>query len=1449
MLSIVVYGRNDNHGYNLHKRVALSINCFAEILQDPDDEILFVDYNTPDEHPSLIETIQDTLTEKARRTVRIIRAYPSVHRPFADKTPFPVIESIARNIGFRRTNPANKWVLSTNTDMILVPRTPGRSFNDILKGLKDGFYLLPRFELPEALWELVDRAKPSEVIARVGKWGMDFAINEVINRPLVRYDAPGDFQLALRRDLFALSGMDERMLLGNVHVDSNLCRRMVSLHGELSSLIDNMFGYHCAHTRTATMVHGRNKISNDFERFVREIKDWRIDAQAETWGLPGGVIEEITLPRQGAIVERVLSKVITPLDKPFEEINWGSGRREALRYSVDHMMPFLASSMAPLPKEYSLGLAVARPDVLAKVLQLWIELGFKGQVGMRQEDLRRFSQSASFASLPLATNIRPCTEDEFLQDHDLFLFEFGLAAEAHAEGEVAAPVELDGDQLSAVQEVLERFIVVERERTLLNPPRRAMFIGAANNRFEPLVNDNFDVTHTPFTSRVRQGFLHVAPQDRKRTNFDPRELAVAIQKADHRSNTPPTDEIVRMWAEIQDFIRSGSANFLVTRAHRDLLRVARAHNIAGADVEQAEQAISSLDQARLSNTKQGHITAKLLDDDEPVLPRINKLADPRDWENAEWWRMVSRFFGGSDSYSSYNRHRDVWLQAQMLHALRGFGLNSKANVLVVTTHSDDGYAALSQLAGHVSVCRSAFEPVSPLDRVDRQRWLDVPVLPRSGRITFLDQGLPNLPGAAYDFVIFTRNSAQDHGPYGLIRALENAQRVVKPGGYIVAALDVDVGGALRELAISNDNLAQLLIDIDSKGGLELVDRPDYRLSKDALDLMVNADTEMHRPHFVRARRGGYIAAGMAALRKRDETSPEMWTSIRQSRISWLVGSINNRLEVSEPFRLLQDGVRVEWDDPDGVFARVPRISLPPGRYVLPLTVTPDTHVPDGRKVVGVEIEGPNDIPLLLRDVGADEARKGEVLLPFTVSAAPGQDAIAVSVRLRNFGRAGFVVETGNIRPREDGDDARSSIDLIVRNAVGPNAWRRGEEIVVERDAEKHHFLYGPYQRLQSGWWRLQLSMSATDVKDEQEPIAELEILHGSAGRLPPAVRLTPARLHQGPVTIDIYIPTSASEPAGFAGAFEVRLQYKGGARIILNEFSLTATDGPTVEDTWSFTLHGALDHDTQAVDVWLPATEWMFASGKSGNGQFLLSAGASTITSNFEEGVSSRPIDLRSFSRDGWTRLEASLTGQPHLMAQPVKDLFDGAGAPEDWHLGQGPGVDAFSEVRRLDQIDKRKQSDAPALYISAASLMGSAFIPERSPRAIDPLFKLAGSRSIERARSFVKRHKFDTARVDFADLDYSMQSLPRLRRVLAMKSWLDLFKEIRKSSGQVIVEIHQIEHRRQGPRNSDLLRRRLFGIADEIVLHDEAALQTMRHYFPEMLPRVSMAAQWVASQ
>src|SRR5262245_37087770 len=215
MFSVIIYGRNDSHGYNLHKRAAISFNALAEVMSDPDDEILFVDYNTPDDHPTFPEAIHDTLTDKAKKVIRILRVRPEQHVRMGLKTHLVALESQSRNIALRRSNPRNRWILYTNTDMLLVSRDPKQSLSDILGEVPDGFYQIPRFELPEMLWEAAfDRKDPAGNLVKLRDWSVRYHLNQVVHNFMpMRYDALGDFQAVLREDMFAIHGFDETMIL------------------------------------------------------------------------------------------------------------------------------------------------------------------------------------------------------------------------------------------------------------------------------------------------------------------------------------------------------------------------------------------------------------------------------------------------------------------------------------------------------------------------------------------------------------------------------------------------------------------------------------------------------------------------------------------------------------------------------------------------------------------------------------------------------------------------------------------------------------------------------------------------------------------------------------------------------------------------------------------------------------------------------------------------------------------------------------------------------------------------------------------------------------------------------------------------------------------------------------------------------------------------------------
>lgn len=284
MISILVYGRNDNYGYNLHKRVALSLNNFSLLLQDEDDEIVFVDYNSPRGLPTLVEAIKDTLTERTMARIQVVKIDAEQHEKSAPTTHLKVLEPVARNAGVRRSNPRNRWILSTNTDMLFVEKDVG-GIHETLANLPPGQYGLPRLELPLSFWESLPRSQPEEAVSMVRSWERQFQLHNIaLSHEPHRFDAPGDFQLVLREDFFEVCGFDESMTRG-WHVDSNLAKRLSFERGSVKSLQSVMSGYHCEHTQGETPMHAPNAVSNSLKKYFFDVKGPQTGNSPLNWGL------------------------------------------------------------------------------------------------------------------------------------------------------------------------------------------------------------------------------------------------------------------------------------------------------------------------------------------------------------------------------------------------------------------------------------------------------------------------------------------------------------------------------------------------------------------------------------------------------------------------------------------------------------------------------------------------------------------------------------------------------------------------------------------------------------------------------------------------------------------------------------------------------------------------------------------------------------------------------------------------------------------------------------------------------------------------------------------------------------------------------------------------------------------------------------------------------------
>lgn len=510
MFSVILYGRNDSHGYNLHKRAAISFNAIAEVMSDPDDEILFVDYNTPDDHPTFPEAIHDTLTEKAKKHMRILRVRPEHHAPLKSKTHLVALECQSRNIALRRSNPNNRWILYTNTDMLLVPRTEGESLSDILGAVPDGFYQIPRFELPEMLWEAAfDRRDPANNLKLLRDWSMRFHLNQVVyNFMPMKYDALGDFQAALREDMFAIHGFDESMLLG-WHCDSNLAARLALYRGRVDTLIDKVFGYHCDHTRVAAANNkGRQTRMNNQDRYIWDVATPYVPAQAETWGWPNVDIEEVRLDRETSYQRFTagLDATLEPATVPYVTTSLEWQLYNDLTYDLPHTLPFACDQVVTYPRGTALMIGAARAEFVTRFATAWRAMGFTGPLLVPDE----------FEGLP--TDLAGVTRGPFkelVKQAHLFIFEFGLATQQPEEpvrrGRPASPV--DEKRLKTIARLFRLAASMESETrpTGRKTPRRFIGVNVIYNKYWPLFTDYVGANINPFCSQVLAGIPREDP--------------------------------------------------------------------------------------------------------------------------------------------------------------------------------------------------------------------------------------------------------------------------------------------------------------------------------------------------------------------------------------------------------------------------------------------------------------------------------------------------------------------------------------------------------------------------------------------------------------------------------------------------------------------------------------------------------------------------------------------------------------------------------------------------------------------------------------------------------------------------------------------------------------------------------------------------------------------------
>ena len=853
-----MHGRNDTHGHNLHKRVALSLNCIAQLLAQ-DDEIIFVDWNTPDELPTLIEAIADTLTQACRQHLRILRVRPRQHRRFSQLTHLPVLDAVARNVAIRHCRESSRWLLSTTTDIILAPREQGRRLADIIGPLEPALYHLPRFDLPESLWESVDRQDPVRAIELCASWGSALYLNEIVEaNSIVKYDAPGDFQL-LPLDLAQqMTGFNEEMVF-TYHMDSNLAARASLVVGPVRSLHDDLFLYHCNHYRQGSIHHGPMRAENSWRRFVEQVDQPIVASQTESWGLAGEAIEEVTLPPIGRprIVAALVAATPANADRLWVTSN-GPHSYNRLDYRPEHVVSFVADLLTTLPKDAELGMFSATEGLLRLLAEAWPLLGFVHPILVPDDRL-------ASSQLPIAV----APEAEIVERATTLLFEFGAGP-----GEDPFASEHSLVRLDEVAESFRHAVARETERALHGRARHQRFlvVNAINTVFERLVADNLAFTYTPFTGRIRYGVVASEP-DALATEITSLAKWLALRMG--RPPPVPYQEVVDALDLITASLAEGRAPpglapVLALFDHPRLAKALGYHpslwNLLASESRRTRPAV------RLAPS----LLVRIAEPETAAPPPLSKLAAIEDWNHPNWAAQLLACDEVAASANFFRRHRSTWELVQLCYGATTAAPPSRvrrARVVLPTRH---------RLAAHLSHIYPCVEVVAAGGaRAGRSEevWPYPGVTYEPARVHVLGGPAAAAEGGPVELVVLPDNAILAHGIGGLASSLELFDGWLAVGGVMVFATEIVIAGGTADDRLPGELVATGAFEalLAEHTGLAPVGGSDWRLSKETLDcLAVAGSPSESQPHFVVQIGNLLSTTAVWVLQKRTLTRPSAW---------------------------------------------------------------------------------------------------------------------------------------------------------------------------------------------------------------------------------------------------------------------------------------------------------------------------------------------------------------------------------------------------------------------------------------------------------------------------------------------------------------------------------------------------------------------------------------------
>ena len=421
----MLIGRNDQHGYNLHKRVASSINSICNILSE-NDEIIFVDWNSPVDMPPLLHSISDTLTPKAHRLTKILKVSGAQHLEVAAGSHRKVLEPIARNVGIRRSSPDASWVLSTNTDMLFhLPKN--EYLKEILNNKQPSLLTIFRNEIPEYYWDSFDRVDTQSTNRRLQELTTTHYTRHILiehkvqKQNITMPDGVGDFQLAPKIFWDQMGGFPEDKLLG-WHNDTRLAIQMVrKLNCNIDILGDDeIVGFHQNHYRSLVEGHDNTNI-NSSDIVFREYEN------GKNWGLGNQEIEFFSFDKK--FVANIDLKTISlgkKISVPSEKLD---SIHSSINDNYERMLFFIKDDLSLLEEN-------------SKVIYIGVNEDFFESLAL---NLGKKLYRIRLSNTSTAKTIFEELKNFSVSDRDLVLFDLGIHSAKLNNTEPSSPEIMDID--------------------------------------------------------------------------------------------------------------------------------------------------------------------------------------------------------------------------------------------------------------------------------------------------------------------------------------------------------------------------------------------------------------------------------------------------------------------------------------------------------------------------------------------------------------------------------------------------------------------------------------------------------------------------------------------------------------------------------------------------------------------------------------------------------------------------------------------------------------------------------------------------------------------------------------------------------------------------------------------------------------------------------------------